>query len=198
MQVLLDFQHESARIRGAKLKVPLLPFDKRGEAVHKTGPKSSYGPWSPLGELPSPIPPVQPLVQPPCDQLGDEEAGPKSTPPSKGETGNPPLSRNGNRLSTKAMSKRKLAAYTKSKRTQLTLRQTWTLKRFMAQKAAEKYSQEDKAKVQDALNRSVNWEEEEAEMQHRIAMVSIASAPTPNGSVTGYQSNPYRGLFGRG
>ena len=52
----------------------------------------------------------------------------------------------------------------------------------MAQKASQRYSSQDKEEVKAAIGKSELWDQEEASLQHRIAMVSLNSSVNLAGS----------------
>ena len=66
-------------------------------------------------------------------------------------------------------------AFTDQKRQQLTLRQSWSLKRFVARKKAEKYSSSDREQVKRAVERARSLEAEEDQLLHRMAMTSLSA-----------------------
>ena len=64
------------------------------------------------------------------------------------------------------------------KRKQLTLRQSWTLRKFVANRRAERYTAADRQELKRAVRRTDNWDEEDEQLLHRMAMSSISAADT--------------------
>ena len=65
--------------------------------------------------------------------------------------------------------------FTDQKRRQLTLRQSWTLKKFVAQKKAERYTPADRRRVKKAVHAMEDMEEEDELLLHRMAMSSLSA-----------------------
>ena len=176
LRILADFCTQSIRCMGSTQVFPL-----RAQAGTSTSHKSSHSvPKEAItasavaasstaedkdkGGPPPGVPSRSRVVAPASGRRA--ESGPVRTPssdePSRGKASG-------------------VKSFTDRKRQQLTLRQSWTLKRFVTQKKeAERYSPADRRGVDRAVHKMKSMEEDEEQLLHRLAMSSISAVEVDN------------------